>query len=364
MGAGSGGMKAREVPSLLVFVALALVAACGRSASDGKTDASSSERISAALDVCAQGRGAFAGHVCGDRELSALSGQVQEALVAEAAAVSDAGAQMLVQNQNRWLEAQRIACGVIDPDAAPTPEQGSCLESELRARVQDAGAAVQEIGGYTFQRMELVDAAPVTAEIAEASGLGDAAPRAITREIRFPRIDGAQTPAIQRFNELVAQEPQFRLEDATSEIIDYRIAFAGDEIVSVRFDLSADTLGAAHPNNTSKAVTVLMREGRALTESDVFKPDSDWQRFLTDRAVRDISRQYREDGFTPPERDVQQTATKAHLWLITEQGLTLLFPPYSFGAPYVMGGTEVTIPWADLRPYLNPAAPAPIRPQP
>jgi len=64
----------------------------------------------------------------------------------------------------------------------------------------------------------------------------------------------------------------------------------------------------------------------------------------------------------PPERDVQESATKPHLWLINEQGLTLLFPPYSFGAPYVMGGTEVSIPWADLRPYLNPAAPAPIRP--
>jgi hypothetical protein len=27
-----------------------------------------------------------------------------------------------------------------------------------------------------------------------------------------------------------------------------------------------------------------------------------------------------------------------------------------------MGGADVTIPWADLRPYLNPAAPLPIRP--
>jgi hypothetical protein len=52
---------------------------------------------------------------------------------------------------------------------------------------------------------------------------------------------------------------------------------------------------------------------------------------------------------------VQESVTKPHLWLITEQGLTLLFPPYSFGAPYVMGGTEVSIPWADLRQYLNPA---------
>ena len=258
-----------------IFAVLALftLAACDR-AGDGKTDASSSQRLSAALDVCAEGRGAFASHVCGDEQLSALNEQVSEALVAEAAEVSDAGAQMLVQNQNRWLEAQRIACGIVDPDAAPTPEQQACLQSELRARVEDAREAVQDVGGYTFQRMELVDATPVTAEVAEASGLGDAAPRAITREIRFPRIDGQQTPAIQRFNELVAQEPQFRLEDATSEVVDYRIAYAGQELISVRFDLSSDTLGAAHPNNTSKAVTVLMTDGRALTEADVFTANS------------------------------------------------------------------------------------------
>jgi hypothetical protein len=351
----------KALTPILAVLAILALAGCER-AGDGKTDASSSQRLSAALDVCAEGRGAFAGHVCGDQELSALNQQVSEALVAEAAEVSDAGAQMLVQNQNRWLEAQRIACGIIDPDAVPTPEQQACLQSELRARVEDAREAVQDVGGYTFQRMELVDATPVTAEVAEASGLGDAAPRAITREIRFPRIDGQQTPAIQRFNELVAQEPQFRLEDATSEVVDYRIAYAGQELISVRFDLSSDTLGAAHPNNTSKAVTVLMTEGRALTEADVFAPNSGWQRFLTERAVREISRQYREDAFEPPERDVQETATKAHLWLITERGLTMLFPPYSFGAPYVMGGTEVTIHWTELRPYLNPAAPIPIRP--
>lgn len=342
--------------------ALLALAACGDRASDGKTDQSSAERISAALDVCAEGRGAFAQNVCENRVLVGLDNQAREALVAESASVSDAGAALLVQNQNRWRDAARISCGIIDPEAAPTAEQQSCLEAEFRARAQEVADTVQEVGGYTFQRMELVDATPVTAEVASASGLGDSAPAAVTRDIRFPRIDGPQTPEIQRFNELVAQSPQFRLEDATNENVDYRIAFAGPELISVRFDLANDTLGAAHGNNTSKAVTVLMTEGRPLVESDVFRADSRWQDFLTQRAVTEIARQYREDGFTPPERDVRESATKPHLWLITEQGLTLLFPPYSFGAPYVMGGTEVSIPWADLRPYLNPAAPAPIRP--
>lgn len=340
----------------------AMLAACGPQNSGNKTDESSAERISAALDVCAEGRGAFAQNVCSDRQLATLDNQVREGLVTEAADVSDAGAAMLVQNQNRWRESARIECGIIDPDVAPTSQQQACLVSEFRTRARDVGNAVQQVGGYTFQRMELVDATPVTAEIASSSGLGDDAPAAVTRDIRFPRIDGPQTAAIQRFNDLVAQTPQFRLEDATNEVTDYQIAYAGPELISVRFDMAADTLGAAHGNSTYKAVNVMMAEGRALAASDVFSAGTGWEDFLTRRAVTDIARQFREDGFTPPERDVRESATKPHLWLITERGLTLLFPPYSFGAPYVMGGAEVSIPWADLRPYLNPAAPAPIRP--
>jgi uncharacterized protein len=343
-------------------LAICLLAGCDPHRGDVKTDETSAERISAALDVCADDGDAFAQSVCANRALAGLDNQVRQELVAEAANLSDAGAAMLVQHQTRWRDATRIACGVSDADAQPTREQLTCLESQFRARVQDIRDAVQQVGGYTFQRMELIDAAPVTPEIAAAAGMGDAAPPAIIRDVRFPRIDGPQTAEIQRFNELAAQSPQFRFEDATNETVTYRIAYAGPELVSVRFDLASDTLGAAHGSTASKAVNVMMQEGRPLTERDVFVAGSGWENFLTRRAVADIARQYREDGFTPPERDVRETATKPHLWLVTERGLTLLFPPYSFGAPYVMGGAEVSIPWADLRPYLNPAAPAPIRP--
>jgi len=345
----------------LVGAVLAL-AACGESRGEGKTDASAAERIAAALDPCAEGRGAFAQNVCQNRTLSTLDSQVRETLVAESADVSDAGAQLLVQNQNRWREAQRIACGVIDPDVAPTGAQQACLENEFRTRVQDARGAVQQVGGYTFQRVEVVDATPVTAEIASAARVDADAPPAVVRDIRYPRIDGDQTPQVRRFNELVAQEPQFRLQDATNETVDYTIAYAGPDLISVRFTLSQDTLGAANVTNTVKGVTVLMTEGRMLTEADVFRPNSGWQDFITRRAMAEIGRQFSDYPNFPPRRDVYETATKPHLWLITERGLVLLFPPLSFGGSHADGGAEVTIPWPDLRDYLNPQAPAPIRP--
>lgn len=338
------------------------LAACNNPASGtSKTEQSSAAHIAAALDVCSQPGDEFAQHVCDNRRLAGLDGQVRGALVSEAADVSDAGAALLVQNQNRWRDAQRVVCGIDDANAAPTAEQQRCLESRFRARLQDARGAVQALGGYTFQRMELVDAAPVAARL--AAGSGDA-PSAVERNIRFPRIDGPQTPQIRRFNELVAQEPQFRLEDATSEATDYTITYAGPELISVRFNALQETAGAANVNHIVKAVTVLMTEGRALTAEDVFQPNSHWQDFITDRAVADIQHQMPDYG-APPRRDVYETATKAHLWLVTERGLVLLFPPLSVGGWSQADppeGLEVTIPWADLRPYLNPAAPVPIRP--
>jgi hypothetical protein len=359
---GQDGMSARAVGTVLASCALLALAACDNTSSGAKTEESSSERISAGLDVCAQATNEFSQQVCANRSLVGLDNQVRETLVAEAANVSDAGAAMLVQNQQRWREAQRVSCGILDAETAPTPEQQQCLEAEFRARARDAVDAVQDIGPYTFQRMELVDATPVTAEAASDLGLGDNPPNAVVRNIRFPRIDGEQTPEIRRFNELVAQEPQFRLEDATNETVTYDIAFAGPELVSVRFSYAQDALGAANSTTSVRAVNVVMTEGRALAATDVFTARSGWENFITDRAVAAIGREFSDYTNFPPRRDVYETATKPHLWLITERGLVLLFPPLSFGGSHADGGTEVTIPWSDLRPYLNPAAPAPIRP--
>lgn len=351
-------MSGRCMRSAGVAFALALAAGCGVNSGD-KTDRSSAERISAALDVCAEGEApdALARNLCQNATLAGIDAQVREALVAGSEEISDAGARLMVQNQNRWREAQAVACGIVG--AAPTAEQQRCLANRFRARLEEARTAVQDIGGYTFQRMELIDARPVGEEIAAA--LGDAAPAAVVRDIRFPRIDGEQTPQVRRFNELVAQQPQFSLDDATNETVDYSIAFAGPELISVRFNVSQDMLTAANATNTMKAVTVVMNEGRPLAASDVFRANSRWQDFITDRAVAEIARQFSDYPNFPPRRDVFETATKPHLWLIEQDGLTLLFPPLSFGGSHVDGGAEVSIPWAELRPYLNPAAPAPIR---
>jgi uncharacterized protein len=347
--------------------ALLVVSGCSRESggaaapAPGTASAASATQIQAALDPCASGQQGFAQQICQNHALASLDQQVSGQLTAEAASVSQEGAQRLVQDQQRWRESQRIACGVVDPDATPTPEQQTCLEAAYRTRAQDAQSAVQQMGGYTFQRVENIQAQAVTAEAAAATGLGEEAPPAVTRDIRYPRIDGPQTPQIQRFNQLVAQQPQYKLEDAVEEQVGYRIAYAGPELISVRFDLYQNSLGAAHPDSSTKAVTVNMITGQPLSVGDVFRPGSNWQDFLARRAMRDLTAQFREYQFVPTESDVRDSVQKPQLWLITDRALVVLFPPYSFGGPHAIGGAEVTIPWSDLRTYLNPNAPQPIR---
>ena len=107
----------------------------------------------------------------------------------------------------------------------------------------------------------------------------------------------------------------------------------------MRFIVSQDSSRAANATNTVKAVTVLMNDGgRLLTEADVFRANSGWQDFITDRAVARISREFPDYPNFPPRRDVYETATKPHLWLITERGLVLMFPPLSFGGSHADGG--------------------------
>jgi hypothetical protein len=355
-------MRARGL-RILAAGALTALAACGDDArSASKTEQSSVEHISAALNICDRPHGGFVQSVCGDHALAAIETQMRSLLAGEAADISDAGAQLLVENQARWREAQRIGCGIGNAGAPLTQVQQQCLAGEFRARAQDLRTAVQQMGGYTFQRMELIDAVPLTQDQIARTGLGADAPAATMRDVEFPRIDGRQTPPIRSFNDLVAQQPQSRLGDGVNETITYEIAYAGPELISVRFTLAQDSLWQGASSSTLRGVNVVMADGHELTEADVFKPNSGWQDFITDRAVAAIAKEYPDYPNFPPRRDVYDTATKPHLWVVKEHELVLMFPTLSYGGSQSDPPVYVSIPWTDLRPYLNPGAPLPIRP--
>jgi hypothetical protein len=129
----------------------------------------------------------------------------------------------------------------------------------------------------------------------------------------------------------------------------------------VRFDHYDFTGGAARPNKAMRAVTINMATGSPVTAADMFT--GKWQDFLAARAARDITAKLRleDDSARAVEAaDVRAAVTKPESWLVTDKALVLLLPPASFGQP-LAEAQEVTIPWRELKPYLNPRGPGPLK---
>ena len=200
------------------------LAACGNPAAKPETlaEVTSQSVVEAAADPCAGMSGAYGEALCGDPDLQPLVGQVKTRLVEAAGGVAVASARQIADGQTQWLEATRVACGIGAGKIPLTKEQKDCVVGSLRRRTEQASATVTQQGGYTFQAVEINRAQPVTAEVAAEMGGDETAPGAVTKEIRFPRIEG-DSPQIQKFNALMAQRPQRSLADATSEFVDYRV---------------------------------------------------------------------------------------------------------------------------------------------
>ncbi len=138
-------MSAHRLSIVGAVFAFATLAACTENADGAKTERSSAERVAAQLDVCGEDGGEFAQRVCENASLAELDNQVRQTLVAQSAAISDAGTTLLIQNQNRWREAARVTCGIIDAEVQPDQAQQSCLEFRLpRARPRGADSRARD----------------------------------------------------------------------------------------------------------------------------------------------------------------------------------------------------------------------------
>lgn len=358
-------MRAGISTTAAMVLALAL-GACGDAGKAGKgkeaaAPASAQSIVEAAADPCTEVSGGYLQALCGDPDLKPLVGEIKSNLVEAASTISTQGAQQLAQSQRDWIESTRVGCGIGDAKAPLTSEQETCVKSALTGRARAAAQAVQQNGGFTFQTVEINRAVALPAEATAEFG-PDSGFHAVTKEIRFPRIEG-DSPQIRKFNDLMQQRPVYGAQDQMSEWLDYKIAFAGPELVSVRFTGLEMALGAAHPNDSEKVVTVVMATGEPLKETDVFSaPQARWQGEILRKVRRDLARQIRERG-GPPDIDqdtLADTALKLKNWAITQDALVVVIPSDTIG-PRALGSFEVKIPWKDLAPLLNPQAPAPIR---
>jgi hypothetical protein len=161
----------------------------------------------------------------------------------------------------------------------------------------------------------------------------------------------------------VQDATRFKRSDQTEETTTYQIGYASADLVSVRFDLRDLTIGAAHPNASVNAISFNMRTGARLSAADIFKPGVKWQDFLAARVARDVTKQLQGQDETAraiAPGDAHDAVANPNSWFVTDKALVLLLTPGALG-PGAMDAYEVTIAWRDLKPYLNPQGPGPIK---
>jgi hypothetical protein len=120
----------------------------------------------------------------------------------------------------------------------------------------------------------------------------------------------------------------------------------------------AGFLGGAHPNSTTRFASFDVRSGRTLTRWDLLREDA---RDSLDAAGERAFRRVRK---LAPDADL----AAAGFWFeggrfklnenfaVSPTGLLFFFNPYEV-APYALGATSLSLPWAEVMPFVRPEGP-------
>lgn len=134
--------------------------------------------------------------------------------------------------------------------------------------------------------------------------------------------------------------------------ISYTIAHADDKIVSISFGNYYDT-GGAHPNGYSFALNFDLKTGRELQLADLFKPNSNYLKVISDYSTKSLKETLGEDADDEwIKTGAGAEAKNFRSWNVTKRGLEINFDSYQV-APYVSGPQEVEIPFEDLKGILR-----------
>lgn len=214
--------------------------------------------------------------------------------------------------------------------------------------------------------------------------------RVVTKEIKednkkekysidaeYPELTGASNPNADKFNQevknLIAKETKgFKEgvaevsadEDAPPDTgngsdirIVYDVSLATDDLISVIFDISAYSQGAAHPNNYSQVLNYDLKTGRSLKLADLFKPNSDYLSAISRYAVSDLKKQSGQDADNEwLERGAGPDTDNYLKWNISRKGLAITFDPYQV-ASYAEGAKHVIVPYSALKEDSKPDGP-------
>jgi len=137
----------------------------------------------------------------------------------------------------------------------------------------------------------------------------------------------------------------------------YQVEFATNDLVSIGFIINTYFEGAAHGNYNVIVFNYDLTSGQTLKLADLFKPNSNYLKSISDYAVKSLRKQLTPDpendwiqnGAGPEEKNYQS-------WNVKREGLEVTFNPYQV-ASYAEGPQVVVIPYTVLKDVIDPDGP-------
>lgn len=177
---------------------------------------------------------------------------------------------------------------------------------------------------------------------------------------KIPQIENeGQAEVISNLNDTFRMNVAARLEpfeydlgtipnaDRHNFIGEYEIPYNSDRYLSVVQSYYIFS-GGAHGNTYYDTGTYDLQTGEKITLDDVFAPQVDYSKLLTQIVREEIKGRGKSDHYIFFERVDPEVQ-----FYLTEEGIVLLYPPYAI-APYVEGTIRFTIPWMKIQGSLHP----------
>jgi len=308
--------------------------------------------------------------ICSDARLRALDAQISAAYTSLLAQLSAESAALVQSDQSEWLRWIDLICPAHGKGVAS--DQTRCLYNQYGARARDLKQTAQIGSAVIFPRARFLyrtadqSFQPHTRDY---PGFGYGA-------LRWPQIDlksGPLPPSCAAFNEAIqshagkfgagpfdaGQSVTFDTAVNASETIDaaYTIDAANDRLLEISlFTVNYLWVSGAAPLTTRTSFLWWLDKNRELTADDIFASDSPWRQFVpsvaTARLQDNTALKPLLRGDATIEGAVQQSAVLPSNWILTHNGLRIIFP-VGMVAANPAGMPRVFISWNDLNFVLG-----------
>ena len=320
---------------------------------------------------CTKAKTAQEKAICGTPALSAADDQMAAAYRAWLAAAPPDWAAGIRENQIVWLRFRDASC----PAADANNSIATCLSNIYKDRIDDLQGMVQHFAGVTFVSQAITLTVRDTPDSAPPAGASEVTPGFGTLQADWPQAsstasqwtawNSAVIPAIVQAANADESSSAHDWSGLVQPGVDRGLTFTVERVntqwVSASIVDFYDGHGA-HPTENSSDFYWMLVQQRALKPEDVFLPNSGWDTWMEKqldnylhKALDAQSSGNYQTWFPQGDatKSLQGLVTNPGDWKLEPAGFSIFFQPYQV-ACYACTPHPMTIPWSDLKPYLQP----------